>query len=113
MRPDDRVRVLHMIEAAEAVDAFTSGRQRTDLDTDQMLVFAVARAIEVFGEAASKVSQELRASMPAMPWADIVAMRNRLVHAYFDIDHDILWNTATEDVPALLPLIRALVSGTH
>jgi uncharacterized protein with HEPN domain len=104
--------MLHMIEAAEAVGAFISSRKRTDLDTDQMLVFAVARAIEILGEAASKVSQELRASMPVVPWADIVAMRNRLIHAYFDIDHDILWNTATKDVPDLLPLIRPLVSDT-
>jgi uncharacterized protein with HEPN domain len=113
MRPEDRVRVLHMIEAAEAVGAFTEGRRRSDLDTDRMLVFALARAIEVLGEAGSKVSRELRDSMPAVPWIDIVAMRNRLIHAYFDIDLDILWHTAIEDIPTLLLLIRARVSDTH
>lgn len=100
-----------MIEAAEAVGAFTSGRQRTDLDTDQMLVFAVARAIEILGEAASKVSPELRADATMVPWSDIVAMGNRLVHAYFDIDLNILWPTAIGDVPSLLPRLRALVAG--
>jgi uncharacterized protein with HEPN domain len=98
-----------MIEAAEAVGVFTGGKRRGDLETDQMLVFAVSRAIEVLGEAASKVSRDLRSTVPDVPWADIVAMRNRLVHAYFDIDHDILWITATEDIPPLVPLLRALV----
>jgi uncharacterized protein with HEPN domain len=102
-----------MIEAVEAVGAFISGKRRGDLDTDQMLVFAVARAIEVLGEAASKVSRDLRSTVPAVPWSDIVAMRNRLVHAYFDIDHDILWITATEDIPPLVPLLRALVELHH
>lgn len=100
-----------MIEAAEAVVTFTARRQRADLDTDQMLVFALARAIEILGEAASKVSQELRATAQTVPWADIVAMRNRLVHAYFDIDRDILWRTATQDVPSLMPVLRAVISA--
>lgn len=99
-----------MVEAAEAVSAFLANRQRADLETDQMLVFALTRAIEIIGEAASRVSPELRSANEAVPWADIVAMRNRLVHAYFDIDHDVLWQTATKDVPALLLLLRGLVS---
>lgn len=58
------------------------------------------------GEAASRLSQSTRAGLPNVPWGRIVAMRHRLVHAYFDIDHDILWSTATEDVPALMAVLR-------
>lgn len=112
MQPDDRIRVLHMIEAAEAVEAFVAGRHRADLDTDRMLLFALVRAVEIIGEAASRVSPEACATAPAVPWARITGLRNRLVHVYFDIDPDILWRTAVEEVPSLLPLLRALVTGT-
>jgi uncharacterized protein with HEPN domain len=112
MRPDDRIRVLHMIEAAEAAEAFVLGRDRAALDTDRMLLFALVRAIEIVGEAASKVSHDTRAAAPAVPWDQITGMRNRLVHAYFDIDRDVLWRTATEEVPSLLLLLRPLVTGT-
>ena len=86
---------------------FVSGRQRDDLDSDEMLRFALLRAIEIIGEAASRVSPEFRAAAPLISWARIVSMRNRLIHAYFDINRDILWTTATEALPALVPALRA------
>ncbi len=101
MPPEDHIRILHMIEAAEAVEAFVAGRQPGDLSTDRMLLLALERAIEIIGEAAAKVSIETRESEAAVPWPQIVAMRNRLVHAYFAVDTAILWKTATEEVPAL------------
>jgi uncharacterized protein with HEPN domain len=59
------------------------------------------RAIEIIGEAASRVSAEQRTVSPAVPWTAIIAMRNRLIHAYFDIDRDIVWRTVTEEIPSL------------
>jgi uncharacterized protein with HEPN domain len=88
MRPEDRTRVLHMIEAAEAIAEFVSGRNRIDLDSDRLLFFALVRAVEVFGEAAAKVSSEART---------VTASRT------------ILWKTATEEIPALLPALRGLI----
>jgi uncharacterized protein with HEPN domain len=106
MRPDDAARIRHMIEAAEACEGFVAGRTRGDLDADLMLRFALIRAIEVIGEAASKVSSETRAAAQKIPWPAVVATRNRLVHAYFDIDHDILWTAATQEIPSLLSALR-------
>jgi uncharacterized protein with HEPN domain len=97
-----------MIDAAEAIVGFIAGRKRGDLDSDRMLLFALVRAIEIIGEAASKVSAESRTTTPTVPWAQITAMRNRLVHAYFDIDHDVVWRTAIEEVPALLLQLRSV-----
>jgi uncharacterized protein with HEPN domain len=97
-----------MIEAAESACQFVSGRARGDLDTDQMLLFAVVRAIEIVGEAGSKVSAATRQSSGDVPWTLIISMRNRVVHAYFDIDHEIVWKTVTEELPELLPKLRAL-----
>ena len=106
MRPEDRTRILHMIEAAETVADFVSGRAREHLGSDRMLLFALVRVVEVLGEAAAKVSPETRAAAAGIPWPQIVAMRNRLTHAYLDVDPDILWKTATEEIPALLPALR-------
>jgi uncharacterized protein with HEPN domain len=72
-----------------------------------MLLFALVRTIEILGEAASKVTRETRAALSLVPWGQIVAMRNRLIHAYFDINRDVLWKTASEEVPDLLPTLAA------
>lgn len=109
MPPEDRTRILHMIESADAVASFIAGRKREDLDNDLMLLFALVRAVEVFGEAAARVSAATQAANPEIPWPQIVAMRNRLVHAYFDIDRNILWKAATEEIPALVPTLKMLV----
>ncbi len=106
MPPEDWVRIRHMIDAAETIAAFTASRQRADLETDRMLLFALVRAIEIIGEAASKVSPQTRSAVPDVPWGLITAMRNRLVHAYFDIDKDVLWRTAVDEVPGLLALLQ-------
>lgn len=109
MRADDRVRLLHMRDAAEAVVEFVQGRHRADLDSDRMLLFAVVRAIEVIGEAAGRVSDEVRADNPSIPWTAIVGMRYRLVHGYFDIDKSVVWRTATEEIPALLAQLNTVL----
>jgi uncharacterized protein with HEPN domain len=97
-----------MIQAAESAQRFVAGRTRADIDADEQLRFALVQAVQIIGEAASRVSPETRSAIPSVPWADVMFMRNRLVHAYFDIDHDIVWQTATEDVPALLSSLRAI-----
>lgn len=101
MNDADRWRLGHIADALNSAMNFARSRQRSDLDTDQMLVFALMRAIEIVGEAASKVSSEGRAELADLPWPAIVGMRNRLVHAYFSVDLDILWDTVTQAVPPL------------
>jgi uncharacterized protein with HEPN domain len=88
---------------------FISGKIRSDLDSDRMLVFAMVRAIEIVGEAAGRVSAPTREAAPEIPWSLIVSMRNRLIHAYFDVDHEVVWKTAAEELPQLLPKLRALL----
>jgi len=109
MNGADRVRVRHMIEAAGEIERFLSGRERSDLDADRMLLFAVVRVIEIIGEAASQLSETTRAKAPEIPWPAIVGMRNRIVRACWDIDTGIVWKAAAEEVPALLPALRTLL----
>jgi uncharacterized protein with HEPN domain len=109
MHAEDRIRLLHMVEASQAAIRFAAGRQRNDLQTDQMLLFAVLRAIEVIGEAANKVSEDVRAANNNIPWKAIVGMRNRLIHAYFDVDTDMVWETLQMEIPAVLTHLKALL----
>lgn len=111
MPPEDRVLLAHMIEAAKHAVGFMAGRQRPELDADRMLLFAVVRAAEIIGEAASRVSADTRALHPSVPWNAIIGMRNRLVHAYFRIDTDVVWATVTREIPDILPQLQALAAG--
>ena len=105
MLKDDQVRLQHMLDAAREAVAFTRSRTRASLDLDRMLVLSLVKEIEIIGEAANQVSETTRGLTPAIPWVDIIGMRNRLVHAYFDINLEILWKTVQDDLP---PLIAAL-----
>ena len=110
MRPD-LVRVRHMLDATREVEDFVRDRSRRSLDEDRLLVRGVTKSIEIIGEAASQVSVGLRAAHPEVPWRDAADMRNRLVHGYFDIDLDVVWSTATEDVPELIRLLERLLQA--
>jgi uncharacterized protein with HEPN domain len=108
MPPEDRVRLKHMLEAIDDASSFIVGRQRGELDSDKMLLFALVRCVEIVGEAASRLSSEVQATAPEIPWAAIVGMRNRLIHAYFDVDTEIVWKTITVELPALAAQLRSL-----
>ncbi len=107
MRKHDEIRLRHMLDAAREAVSFVRNRRRGDLDTDRQLVLAVVKAIEIVGEATARVSEPARQQHPDIPWEQIIAMRNRLVHAYFDINLDIVWQTVQEDLPGLIVLLEA------
>ena len=111
MRRDDQVRLQHMLDAAREAIGFAQGRARTDLDSDRMLVLSLIKEIEIVGEAATQVSEVTREQLPEIPWTDIVGMRNRLVHAYFDINLEILWRTVQDDLPPLVTVLECVFGG--
>lgn len=97
---DDRVRLQHMLDAARKALRVAAGHRREDLDVeDEPLPDALVRLISVIGEAANRVSPATRSKLGDIPWPDLVGMRNRLVHGYFDIDLDILWATVQDVLP--------------
>lgn len=105
MHERDVIRLRHMLDAARDALSFVRERTRADLDDDRQLVLALVKAIEIIGEAACRVDLTARAEVPGIPWEDVVGMRHRLVHAYYDIDLDTVWRTTQDDLP---PLIVAL-----
>ena len=102
MRREDENRIRHILDAARDALGFVAGKRREDLDDDRMLALAVVKCVEIIGEAATNLSTEGKDLFPAVPWRSIVAMRNRLVHAYFDVNLDRVWDTTQVDLPALL-----------
>ena len=111
MQRSDRIRIHHMLDAAREALSFTADKTRSDLDTNRMLVLSLVKSIEIVGEAASKVSVESRAEITTIPWSDIVAMRNRLIHAYFEINLDIVWQTVTNELPSLVAELEKALSS--
>ena len=109
MHRDEIIRLRHMLDAARAAIRSARGRARTDLDRDQVWALGIVKCVEIVGEAAARVSEETRKSHDQIPWAQIVATRNRLVHAYFDIDMDQVWKAVTEDLPTLINLLKTLL----
>jgi len=100
-----------MLDSAQESQNFLSGRSRKDLEVDRMLLLSLVKSVEIIGEAASRVSPEGREECPGIPWPDIIAMRNRLIHAYFDIDRDVLWRTVSEELPPLIAELEKLLPG--
>jgi uncharacterized protein with HEPN domain len=109
MRGDDLIRLRHMLDAAKEGLSFVKNKTRKDLDSDRMLVLSIVKSIEIVGEAAAKVSQETKEKCTELPWANIIAMRNRLIHVYFDIDLDRVWDTITDDLPPLIASLENLI----
>lgn len=85
---------------------FAQGGERQALDLDRKLTLALVKDIEIIGEAAYQISDQTRSRLSDIPWDDIIGMRHRLVHAYFDINLDILWKTVQEDLPQLVERLR-------
>ena len=114
MRETDATRMQHMLDAARDALSFISGHSRGDLDGDRMLTLAVVKCIEIVGEAASQVSAECRVRYPTVPWRQAIGTRNRLIHAYYDVDLDIVWDTVTRNLPPLIhELERVLAEAGH
>ncbi len=111
MNRNDRVRMQHMLDAANEALAFAANQTRQSLVTNRMLALSLVKDIEIIGEAAAQLSEECHNTTPQIPWPSIIAMRNRLIHAYFDIDLDRVWDTITADLPPLISELEEILSA--
>ncbi len=92
----------------DSIAQFAAGMDEEQFVGDDLVRSAVLHKLAVIGEAAARISSELRQSYPEIPWADIVGFRNIAVHAYFSVNWQIVWNTAVSDAPALKHHIEAI-----
>jgi uncharacterized protein with HEPN domain len=109
--PDkDLYRLQHMLDAAKEIVSFLEGRERLDLFNDRKLSLSLVALYQMLGEAAKNVSPELRGLHPEIPWSRVSRMRDRIAHGYFDIDYDIIWDTAKDKLPVLIQQLEQLVT---
>jgi uncharacterized protein with HEPN domain len=105
----DLIRVRHMLAAAKEAMEFAAGKVRKDLEKDRLHMLAIIKSIEIIGEAASKVTETFKTENINIPWNDIINMRNRLIHAYFDVNLDIVWQTIKTDLPDLIKALEEII----
>jgi uncharacterized protein with HEPN domain len=91
-----------------AIEEFTKGMTFEDFQNDRKTVDAVIRNLEIIGEAANNIPQELKNSYSIIPWRDMISMRNKIMHEYFGVDTEIMWKTIQEDLPSLKTKIESL-----
>jgi uncharacterized protein with HEPN domain len=112
MIKDDKIYLLHILDAIASIASYTKGKTAGDFKKTKMLQDAVIRQIEVIGEAAKMVSAAAKSKNASIPWKDIVGMRDKLIHGYFGVDLDAVWNTVEKDIPALKSEIENLLKNS-
>ena len=109
MKAEDRIRIQHIIDAAEEALSFLIDIEFQNFSQNRMLILSVIKDIEIIGEAASKITIETKTRYDNIPWKDIISMRNRLIHGYFDVDVKLVWNTAKNNIPPLLNSLTEII----
>ena len=108
---DASVPLRHMLDHARKALELSAGRSRTEIQGDELRYLALARLLEILGEAASRVPQEVRARHTEVPWKAVVGLRNVLIHGYDSIDDDIIWRVLSKDLPELVPALERVVAA--
>ena len=111
MRPEERdaAYLWDMLEAAREVQQMIGGSAVDDFLKNRVLMRATERTVEIIGEAAGRISDGFKEAHPEVPWRQIKGQRNILAHEYGQIDHQLLFKTATIDVPALIARLERLL----
>ncbi len=108
-KPDDLIRVRHMLDAAGEAQTFLGEATFDEFRENRQLAHAIMRTLEIVGEAASQTTRQFRSRHPEIEWRVVVGMRNRLIHAYFDINHRMVWETVRDDIPLLIQRLRTVL----
>jgi len=102
-----------MIEAAEKVVSYTDGMDRASFFERGLVYDATIRNLELLGEAANRLPEEVRERRSDIPWRNMIDLRNRLIHGYFGVDDDIVWGVVENEIPALVTVLQALWDETE
>jgi uncharacterized protein with HEPN domain len=112
-RPEELELFSDILKQARRAVAAVVGRSRADLDSDHVLAAALERFVEVMGEAANKIPDAIRQDVPGIPWRELIGMRNRLIHGYSSVDHDVVWEVVIGDLPSIILAVERFLEGQH
>ncbi len=107
MEGTDRLFLGHMLDTLDRITELARRTSKTEFDGDWVIQSALMRELEVLGEAAGRLSPEFVKAHPEIPWREITGIRHELIHDYFEVDTEVVWRTATENVPEVVPLVTA------
>ena len=110
MFKDDEIRLRHILDAAHEAFQFVEGLSREDLNTDRKLNLSLVRLLEIIGEAARGTSTGFQRKHSDLPWKSMAGMRNRLIHGYFDVNLDVVWETVKNDLPPMIDKIEKILA---
>ena len=105
--------ISDLLESINKIEEYTEDISCEQFMKDARTQDAVIRRLEIIGEAARRVSQDTRDAYPDLPWAQMIGMRNRLIHEYFRVNLTTVWETVQDDLPSLIALIEPLVPPEH
>ncbi|MEX2189385.1 MAG: DUF86 domain-containing protein [Bacteroidota bacterium] len=111
MQRNDSLYLKHIREAIHKIGQYTKGVSRPSFQKNSLIQDAVIRQIEIIGEASKRLSEDIRASNPDIPWEDISGMRYKLVHDYFGVDLEKVWLTVQTDIPTLKKQISKIIKS--
>ena len=108
---DDAARLGHIFDAISRIESYVSKVDKPTFIANNMMQDAVVRQLEIIGEAARNVSDQLTEKHPELPWFEMRAIRNKIVHDYLENNTEIIWDTVKNDLPSLKPKITKLLGG--
>lgn len=111
MKRDDTVYLRHILDAINLIEEYLRGVSYDDFMINRMFQDAVIREIEIMGEATKNLSTELRDKYPNIPWKKMAGMKDKLIHGYFGVDLDAVWDTATKDIHELKDKIQKVIES--
>ncbi len=109
MKKDDTVYLHHILAAIDRIETYLKGVPFQKFLQELLLQDGVVRQLEIIGEASRNLSADLCRSHPEVPWSEIIGLRNRIVHAYFDIDIGVVWEIVQEDLPPLKEQVKHIL----
>lgn len=109
MARDELLYLRHVLDAINIIEEYLHGVDEAHFKATRLLQDGTIRQIEIIGEAVKNLSKDIRKSYPEIPWQDIAGMRDRLIHGYFGVDIEEVWETAKQDLPILKDQVKSIL----
>jgi uncharacterized protein with HEPN domain len=109
MESKDKIYLQHILDAIHTIEKFLAGKERSAFLADQLLQAGIVRELEIIEEAAKRLSDAAKGQAPEIPWESIAGMRDKLIHDYFNVDVEAVWQTVSADLPVLKKVIARLL----